>query len=110
MKRNQISTQIFEWAKFKFFVICQKTCACIKKFVEWQQNRKNRLVKSYIYSHELNHIIATTSFMSRVLDNHQATKLKERICIFFFCHSHSHSHSHIALCNVYPVVLDSTRR
>ena len=25
-------------------------------------------------------------------------------------HSHSHSHSHSALCNVYPVALDSTRR
>ena len=27
------------------------------------------------YSHELDHIIATTSFMSRDLDNLQATKL-----------------------------------
>ena len=37
-------------------------------------------------------------------------KLKDRICILFFCHNHSHSHSHSALCNVYPVALDSTRR
>ena len=29
-----------------------------------------------IYSHELDHIIATTSFMSRDLDNLQATKLR----------------------------------
>ena len=36
--------------------------------------------------------------------------LKDRICILFFCHSHSHSHSYSALCNVYPVALDSTRR
>ena len=36
--------------------------------------------------------------------------LKDRICTLFFCHSHSHSHSHSALCNVYPVALDSTRR
>ena len=37
-------------------------------------------------------------------------KLKDRICILFFCHSHSHSHSHSALCNVYPVALDRNRR
>ena len=33
---------------------------------------------------------------------------KDRICILFFCHSHCHSHS--ALCNVYPVALDRTKR
>ena len=32
------------------------------------------------------------------------------ICILFFCHSHSHSHIRSALCNVYPLALDSTRR
>ena len=35
---------------------------------------------------------------------------KDRICILFFCHSHSHSHSHSALCDVYPVALDRTKR
>ena len=38
------------------------------------------------------------------------TPLKVRICTLFFCHNHSHSHSHSALCNVYPVAMDRTRR
>ena len=37
----------------------------------------------YIYLHQLNHIIATTFFMSRVLDNHQATKLKVCTLVVF---------------------------
>ena len=41
---------------------------------------------------------------------HDKMKLKDRICILFFCHSHSHSHSHSALCNVYPVALGRNRR
>ena len=32
------------------------------------------------------------------------SRLKDRFCTLFFCHSHS------ALCNVYPVALDRTRR
>ena len=40
--------------------------------------------------------------------NDNQSKLKDRICILFFCHIHSHSHS--ALCNVHPVAFDSTRR
>ena len=36
-----------------------------------------------MYSHELNQIIATISFMSRDLDNHQATKLRVFTLVVF---------------------------
>ena len=37
----------------------------------------------FIYSHELDHIIATTSFMSRDIDNLQATKLRVFTLVVF---------------------------